>query len=93
LEKERAKVYEHRLYEDNDDGSDSSDSDDDDDGGFNINVGPKASAAAVENKVHMIPEEERSTHFLAIRITNEDIIDQVNKLQENIISQEEVSDI
>ncbi len=74
---------------DSDDDSDYSDSDDDD---VNVNV----SVAAVDcrqiadkSKVNMIPEEERSTHFLAVRITEQEIRENVDRLQQHIVDQEE----
>ncbi len=70
---------------------DDSDSDSDSDDGIDINVdADEIASAATGSKVDMIPEEERSTHFLAIRITDAEIADNVNRLQQHIVDQEEV---
>ena len=37
-----------------------------------------------------IPEEERSTHFIAIKITEPDIVENAVQIQQHIVSQEEV---
>ena len=61
---------------------DHSDSDSDDDG-IAINIDADAT------RVHLIPDEERSTHFLAIKITNPDIIAKAKEIQRHIVRQEE----
>ena len=43
-----------------------------------------------DNNVHLIAEEERSTHFIAIRISDKDIIDNITKVQNQIIEKEEI---
>ena len=75
----------------NDDEEDDYDDSDSDDDGIDINVdADEIATAATGSKVDMIPEEERSTHFLAIRITDAEIADNVNRLQQHIVDQEEV---
>ena len=37
-----------------------------------------------------IPEEERSTHFIAIKITEPEIVQNAVQIQQHIVSQEEV---
>ncbi len=75
----------------NDEEEDDYDDSDSDDDGIDINVdADEISTAAPGIKVDMIPEEERSTHFLAIRITDAEIADNVNRLQQHIVDQEEV---
>ncbi len=77
--------------EDDEDDEDYNDSDSDSDDGIDINVdADEIASAATGSKVDMIPEEERSTHFLAIRITDAEIADNVNRLQQHIVDQEEV---
>merc|ERR1711915_171759 len=44
----------------------------------------------VQNNVESIPEEERSTHFLALKIEEPEIIENVVKVQKNIIDKEEI---
>jgi len=44
----------------------------------------------VKNNVESIPEEVRSTHFLAIKIEEPEIIENVVKVQKNIVDREEV---
>ena len=43
-----------------------------------------------DNNVYLIAEEDRSTHFIAIKITNQDIIDNIVKVQREIIDHEEM---
>ncbi len=43
------------------------------------------------NRLLAIPEMERSTHFLAIRITDSEIKENVRLLQQQIVEKEEVS--
>ena len=43
-----------------------------------------------DNNVHLIAEEDRSTHFIAVKITNTDIVDNLVKVQNEIISHEEI---
>ena len=61
--------------------SDSSDSDDDSDDDINVSVAPVAST---------VPEFERSTHFLAIKINCDQIKQKARELQMHIVDQEEV---
>merc|ERR1711915_92325 len=44
----------------------------------------------VQNNVESIPEEERSTHFLALKIEEPEIIENVVKVQKNIVDKEEI---
>ena len=39
--------------------------------------------------ISRIPDEERSTHFIAIRITNPDIVKAAKSVQEDVVSKEE----
>ena len=59
-----------------------SDSDDDDDD-INIHIDSNI-------QVNLIPEEERSTHFLAIRITNLQVVQAAQVVQNDAVKQEEV---
>ena len=65
----------------NDDFESDSDSDDE----FEIHIDDN-----IQAQVNLIPEEERSTHFLAIRITNPDIIQNAQKVQKDAVLQEEI---
>ena len=62
---------------------DSEDSDSDSDENINIQIEGNLQA------VCRIPEEERSTHFLAIRISNADIIRNAQKVQKDAILKED----
>ena len=42
------------------------------------------------NTSHHIAEEERSSHFIAIKISNEDIVKNIKKVQSKIIENEEI---
>jgi len=77
LEREMNEKYEESSEE-------GSDNDEEDDLVVNLDQ-------TTTSKVEMIPEEERSTHFLAIRITDEGILQKVNELQEHIVNKEEVN--
>eukprot|EP00092_Neocalanus_flemingeri_P007615 GFUD01008218.1.p1 GENE.GFUD01008218.1~~GFUD01008218.1.p1 ORF type:complete len:348 (+),score=131.18 GFUD01008218.1:329-1372(+) len=63
------------------------DSDDDDDEGATISLPQQINT---DNNVHLIAEEERSTHFIAIKISDKDIIENVTKVQNQIIEKEEI---
>eukprot|EP00095_Tigriopus_kingsejongensis_P002159 maker-scaffold248_size238799-snap-gene-1.24 protein:Tk02159 transcript:maker-scaffold248_size238799-snap-gene-1.24-mRNA-1 annotation:"hypothetical protein SPRG_11048" len=63
--------------------SDDSDSDEDEDN-VNIHLGNKFST----NNVDTVPLEDRSTHFLAIRVTEPGIVQNVKLLQDHIVDQE-----
>ncbi len=54
-----------------------------------VNVGPVDCGEIIASKVNHIPEEERSTHFLAIRVTDPEIASNVDRLQQHIVDQEE----
>ena len=43
-----------------------------------------------DNNVHMIAEEDRSTHFIAIKINNEEIVENLMRVQDSIIVREEL---
>ena len=63
--------------------SDSDDDDDDDDDDINIHIDSNI-------QINLIPEEERSTHFLAIRITNPQVVQTAQVVQNDAVKQEEV---
>jgi len=44
----------------------------------------------IVNNVHQIAEEERSSHFIAVKISNEDIVKNILKVQNKIIENEEI---
>lgn len=69
------------------DDSDYSDSDDDLD---NFRPVIMSQTVKTDNNVHLIAEEERSTHFIAIKIINEEIIENLMKVQGEIIRREEI---
>lgn len=43
----------------------------------------------IQASISTVPEEDRSTHFLAIRITNPDIVTKAQSVQKDVIDQEE----
>lgn len=43
-----------------------------------------------DTNVHLIAEEDRSTHFIAIKINNQEIVENLIRVQEDIIVREEV---
>lgn len=65
--------------------SDISDSEDDEN---NINVNIREINTDVQ-AIWQIPEEERSTHFIAIRISNPQIVQAAKSVQEDIVEKEE----
>jgi len=75
------------LNNQDDDDSDYSDSDDDLD---NFRPVVMSQTVNTDNNVHLIAEEERSTHFIAIKIKNEEIIEHLMKVQGEIIRREEI---
>lgn len=81
-EEVNSKVLDEESSDDSDEDS-GSDSDDDD---FNVtvNVGNAFSTAIVNT----YPLENRSTHFLSIRITEKNIVKQAKMLQDHIVGQE-----
>ena len=52
-------------------------------GGWNSNI-------EAEKLISQIDEEDRSTHFIAIKVTNPDIIQKAVAIQAHIIQKEEV---
>jgi len=68
------------------DSSDESDSDSDDD---DINIQIDARTIDPSTFKH-VPLEDRSTHFVAIRITEKEIVENAIKVQQHIVRQEEV---
>ncbi len=64
--------------------SDSEESDDEDDN-INIDIDQNETARAIAR----IPEEERSSHFIAIRITNPEIVAKAKEIQTDAVNQEE----
>ena len=77
----------HEEIDNYDDDSDYSDSDDEFD---NFRPIMMSQTVNTDNNVHMIAEEDRSTHFIAIKITNEEIINNLMKVQKEIIKREEI---
>ena len=78
-----------RLEEDDSSDSESDDEDSDDEISVNVrqvDVDPAQSAG----RVSMLPEEERSTHFLAIKIRVPEIAEKVQELQAHVVDQEPV---
>ena len=63
--------------------SDTSDSEDDEEG-MTVNIAPIAQAPGCS-----VPAEDRSSHFLAIQITNNAVIENARLLQDHIVGQEE----
>merc|ERR1719336_2811783 len=86
MEKVDEEIRERRQEEiDNyDDDSDYSDSDDEFD---NFRPIMMSQTVNTDNNVHMIAEEDRSTHFIAIKITNEEITDNLMKVQKEILQE------
>jgi len=87
-------IKEKRLAEMNDEDYDSDDSDDDVQVnhvmGPNLNITSDKVDSDHINNVHLIAEEDRSTHFIAIKITNPEIVENVCRVQEEIINHEEI---
>ena len=63
-----------------------SDSDDEDEDKINVNIREIDTDILA---ISRIPDEERSTHFIAIRITNPDIVKAAKSVQEDVVSKEE----
>ena len=63
-----------------------SDSDDEDENNINVNIREIDTDILA---ISRIPDEERSTHFIAIRITNPDIVKAAKSVQEDVVSKEE----
>ncbi len=53
-----------------------------------MNINP---IAMDNNRLLALPEMERSTHFLAIRITDSEIKENIRLLQQQIVEKEEVN--
>ena len=71
---------------------DDNDSDDESDDEFNIKVGEVYDKNELpELELISTLDEDRSTHFIAIKVTNPDIIERAVEIQKNIIEKEEVS--
>ena len=71
---------------------DESDYDDESDDEFNIKVGEVYDRNELpELELISTLDEDRSTHFIAIKVTNADIIERAVEIQQNIIEKEEVS--
>ena len=85
-------IKEKRLTEMNEDDYDSDESDDDLEINHFMPQSLKITSDKVEsdNNVHLIAEEDRSTHFIAIKINNPEIVENVCKVQEEIINHEEI---
>lgn len=66
-----------------------SDSDDSDDDEIGVNIGAEASSdAAPASFPCTLAEEERSTHFVAIQVTNNAIIERAVSVQDHLVAQE-----
>ena len=59
---------------------------DEEDDGYAVTLDPKAKDGCGGS--FTVPEEERSTHFLSIRITSDDIVAKAIEVQEHIVGQE-----
>jgi len=67
----------------------STESDSDSDDGVGISIKPVD--ASNPSQFNPVPEEERSTHFIAIKITEPEIVQNAIKVQQHIVQQEEVN--
>ena len=66
--------------------------DDESDDALNIQVGQGYSTNQLSDiTINTISEEDRSTHFIAIRVTIPDIISKAIEIQQKIVEKEEVS--
>ena len=72
--------------EENTESSTESDSDSDDGVGISI----KPVDVSNPSQFNPVPEEERSTHFIAIKITEPEIVQNAINVQQHIVQQEEV---
>ncbi len=75
---------------DSDDSDFSSSEDEDDEDGVRISIAPLRDTESSAPVACSVPEEERSTHFLAIRLHNADVVNSVRDLQLHIVQQEQV---
>ena len=67
-------------------------SDDESDDEYNINTGQGWSCNyAADTLISQMKEEDRSTHFIAIRITVPEIVSKAMAIQKHIIKKEEVN--
>ncbi len=73
---------------DNDNTESSTDSDTDSDDGFGISIKPVD--VSNPSQFNPVPEEERSTHFIAIKITEPEIVENAIRVQQHMVQQEEV---
>ena len=81
-------ITERVAESESDDDTDDDDSDDD----LNIQVGQGYSTNQLSDiTINTISEEDRSTHFIAIRVTVPDIISKAMEIQQKIVEKEEVS--
>ena len=72
--------------------SNSDDSDDESDDDFNIQVGESCNTSKIDEvTLNSMMEEDRSTHFIAIKVTIPDIITKAMEIQQHITKKEEVS--
>jgi hypothetical protein len=71
--------------------SESSDSDSDEDDDISIKPVNVSTKPADASQFKQIPEEERSTHFIAIKITDSKIVESAIRVQQHITNQEEVN--
>ena len=81
-------MTERVVESESDDNTDDDASDDD----LNIQVGQGYSTNQLSDiAINTISEEDRSTHFIAIRVTIPDIISKAIEIQQKIVEKEEVS--
>jgi len=73
---------------DNDNTESSTDSDSDSDDSFGISIKPVD--VSNPSQFNPVPEEERSTHFIAIKITEPEIVENAIRVQQHMVRQEEV---
>ena len=69
-----------------------SNSDDESDDDFNIHLEESCNTKQIDEvTLCSVKEEDRSTHFIAIKVTLPDIITKAMEIQQNISRKEEVS--
>ena len=67
-------------------------SDDESEDEVNIDLGPNLGCQqAVDQLVDKINTEERSTHFIAVRVTQQEVVNKALEIQQSIIKKEEVN--
>ncbi len=76
------------VDDENTESSTESDSDSDFDDGVGISIKPVD--VSNPSQFNPVPEEERSTHFIAIKITEPEIVRNAIMVQQHMVQQEEV---